>query len=296
MGADLAQNRRAADGAEPGPYRVAVARSLGLRDADSTNTVERAQQSGVAAGPVADHPEAPGAVPLRVVSYNVHSCIGIDGRRDPERVLAVLRELRPDVIGLQEVDSRSGRTGTDQFACFARVAGMEAVEGPVVYDQGGGYYGNALLSRLPLVEARTIDLSQPGREPRGAIVARLELGGGRRLRVVNTHLGLSAAERSRQVARLLEVVDEAHADGPTVLLGDLNEWFPFSRRLRDIRRRFARSPGLTTFPSVLPVLALDRIWCSPDLTVARVAAHRSAPARRASDHLPIVADLRFAPG
>ena len=230
------------------------------------------------------------------MSYNVHSCVGTDGRLAPERVLAVLDELRADIIGLQEVGSRSGGTGIDQFAHLAQATGMAAVEGPIPSGHRSGRYGNALLSRLPLLETRLLDLSQAGREPRGAIVARLDLGGGRRLRVVNSHLGLRAAERSRQVGRLLEVLDETDDGGPTVFLGDFNEWVPYSWRLRRIRQRFGRAPRPVTFPSTLPVLALDRIWFSPGLTVTRLAAHRSKLARRASDHLPVVADFRVAPG
>ena len=289
--------RRATDEIEPGSEPAPPARSRSPGGTDSTHAVAPVQRrSDDTGGPAGDAGAPPGRT-LRIASYNIHSCIGTDGGFDPERVLAVLRELRADVVGLQEVDSRSGRTGTDQFAYLVRATGMEAIQGPVVSDQDGGHYGNALLTRLPLLEARTVELNQPGREPRGAIVARLDAGGGRRLRVVNAHLGLRAAERSRQVARLLEIVDDgADPDGPTVFLGDFNEWFPFSRRLRDIRRRFAPAPGLATFPSFLPVLALDRIWCSPGLSFTRVVAHRSALARRASDHLPIVADLRFMAG
>ena len=232
---------------------------------------------------------------LRVATYNIHSCVGTDGRHDPERVAAVLDELDADAVGLQEVAARPDRTPVDQFAYLARATGMAPIAQPLVFE-GGGHYGNMLLSRLGPLAARRLDLSQPAREPRGAIEARLDLGGGRRLRFVTTHLGLSAAERARQVARLLDVLDHEPHDGETVMAGDFNEWSPLSPRLRRIRRWFgaavARRPP--TFPARLPVLALDRIWSSPGLPIIRLAAHRSELARRASDHLPVIADLRLA--
>ncbi len=231
---------------------------------------------------------------LRVATYNVHACVGTDGRFDPERVAAVLAELGADIIGLQEVESRASRTATDQFAYLRRATSMAAVEQPLLFEHGGGRYGNLLLARWPPRAVRQLDLGEPGREPRGAIEAHLRAADGRELRVVTTHLGLSAAERSQQIARLVEAIDEGAGGGDTVLIGDVNEWWPFSRSLRTIERRFGESPRPPTFPSWLPVFALDRIWSSPDLPIVRLVAHRSKLARQASDHLPVVADLGLA--
>jgi endonuclease/exonuclease/phosphatase family metal-dependent hydrolase len=225
---------------------------------------------------------------VRIATYNIHECIGRDRRIDPHRTAAVLIELDADVIALQELRSPYGALSTLEF--LAERTGMFAVAGPTM-QKAGASYGNALLSRTKPLEARGIDLSIPGREPRGALEVRL-LVSGRRLRVVATHLGLRPGERRRQVRRLLDhlVPDPNEA---LVLTGDLNEWFLWGRPLRWLHSVFRDSPSPATFPAGRPVFALDRFWVQPHSLLGTLTVHRSATARIASDHLPLVATLQM---
>lgn len=225
---------------------------------------------------------------VRIATYNIHECVGRDRRVDPHRTAAVLLELDADVIALQELRSPFGALRTLDF--LADRTGMFALEGPTMVKLGASY-GNALLSRTKPLEVRGIDLSVPGREPRGALEARL-LVAGHRLRVVATHLGLRPAERRFQVRRLLDhlVPDPGEV---MVLTGDLNEWFLWGRPLRWLHAVFRDTPSPATFPSGRPVFALDRLWVRPRAMLSALAVHRSATARIASDHLPLVATLQF---
>lgn len=222
---------------------------------------------------------------LRVATYNVHRCIGRDGRFDPDRVMAVLVELDADVLALQELQWQSSQALhlLDQFAAKL---GHQPIPGPTLL-RPDGHYGNALLTRLPIANVQLIDLTVVGHEPRGAIDALLQ-GTRGVLRVVATHLGLMPSERREQMRQLLWRLEK----GPmhtTLLMGDINEWFLWGRPLRWLHRRFGRAPAPATFPACLPMLALDRIWIRPQEQMRRVAAHTSLAARIASDHLPLLA-------
>jgi len=223
---------------------------------------------------------------VRIATYNVHRAIGSDGRADPARVLAVLREIDADVYALQEVEAHDD--GADMLAWLAAELGYQSVAGTTL-KRRDGHFGNGLLSRCPIREKRVTDLSWRGREPRGAIAINVDCSGAR-LRVVATHLGLRPAERRDQVQQLLHLFEE-HPNERSVLLGDLNEWFLWGRPLRRLHRHFKETPSLATFPSFMPVLALDRIWAHPRSMLRRLAAHATPLARAASDHLPLVATL-----
>jgi len=225
--------------------------------------------------------------PIRFASYNIHLGIGRDGNFSPQRIAAVLAELDADVIALQEVEF--GKGDFDMFGYLCNRTGYISVPGPTMSRPGGGEYGNALLSRHPVVGVRRIELSCPGREPRGALDVDIDCGA-RRIRVVLTHLGLSPSERRQQITRLLRCVDKS-ANTPTILLGDLNEWFLWGRPLRWLRRHFAPTPAPATFPSGRPIFALDRIWVWPRELLQRVAVHSTPLSRIASDHLPVTAEV-----
>jgi endonuclease/exonuclease/phosphatase family metal-dependent hydrolase len=227
---------------------------------------------------------------LVVATYNVHRCIGLDGRHDPERTAAVIRELDAEVIGVQEVDSRPHvEAGLDQVEALARLTGLAAIAGPTLR-RHAGLYGNALLTRRPIRAVRLVDLSQPGREPRGAIDADLDVDG-TTWRVVVTHLGLASGERRAQLARLLQVV-QGEAPRPVALvLGDFNEWLGPRRALRRLRTGFAWRTA-RSFPAVWPLLSLDCILARPGSAVHAVRAHRTRLARVASDHLPVRGEVR----
>jgi len=225
---------------------------------------------------------------LTIASYNVHRAIGADRRTDPARILGVLREIDADVYALQEVEAHD--RGADMLAWLGKEMGYHAIAGTTLL-RHDGHYGNGLLTRCPVQEKRLLDLSWRGREPRGAIAADLDCGK-QRIRVVATHLGLRPAERREQVNQLLHLFKERPHDR-SVLIGDLNEWFLWGRPLRRLHRHFKETPAVSTFPARLPFLALDRIWTHPRSMLRRVAAHRTSLARRASDHLPLVATLEI---
>ena len=225
---------------------------------------------------------------LRVASYNVHGCRGRDGRRDVARIVRVLRQIDADVIGLQEVESRHGRSEVDQAERLAGALGMACVEGPLLRAERG-WYGNALLSRLEVASVRRVLFDVSGREARGALVCDL-LGNAGAWRVMTTHLDLRSRHRRRQFEALLDEL-VPHRGRPTVLMGDFNEWWPFSRALAALRRHAELPPAPPTFPSCLPILRLDRIAHFACRLQGEVRCHVTPLSRHASDHLPVFADL-----
>jgi phospholipase D1/2 len=224
---------------------------------------------------------------LTLASYNIHRCYGRDGRCVPDRIADVLREIRADVVAVQEVETQA-EGGIRILEDLARETGSTMIPGPTMF-RAGAQYGNALLTRLPVQSVAQVDLSVPGREPRGAIDVRLDAGAGI-LRVCASHLGLRPSERRRQVRQLLIRLATEPGD-IDVLIGDINEWLLWGRPLRWLHRFFIKPPAPATFPARWPLLALDRIWVRPRRRLERVFVHRSATAREASDHLPVVAWL-----
>lgn len=231
-------------------------------------------------------------ISLVVASYNIHRGVGLDRRRDLDRISAVIAELAPDVVGLQEVvrDAAPGRL--DQAAYLARRLGMELVMGETRRN-GEGAFGNAILTRLPIQGSERFDLSWRRREPRGAL--RVDLGvGDDVLHIFNCHFGLRLRERREQIELLEAFVRWTGRQGPRVLMGDFNEWHrgPVTRSLRlefaPAMRRMRR-----THPSPFPLFPLDRIYWDAELTGDGFQVHRSRLARLASDHLPVVARLRL---
>jgi endonuclease/exonuclease/phosphatase family metal-dependent hydrolase len=229
---------------------------------------------------------------LIAATYNIHRCVGGDGQQEVGRIAAVLEEVDADLVGLQEVESRPG-LGADgrQADHLARAAGMRAIPGPTVL-RSDSQYGNALLTRFPVAAVRRHDISVPGREPRGILDVDLDLGAGI-LRAIVTHLGLRRWERRQQVARLMDILARLTLSGPLVVLGDFNEWLGWGSANLRVDRRLGRSPAPRTAPAAFPLLRLDRIWVRPAKALRELAVHRTAAARVASDHLPVVATLRW---
>jgi endonuclease/exonuclease/phosphatase family metal-dependent hydrolase len=225
-------------------------------------------------------------------SYNIHRGLGLDRRLDLDRTAAVIAEMSPDVIGLQEVIREDGGAHQDQAAYLASQLGMELVMG-VTRPFRGGTYGNAVLTRLPVLGWAACDLSHGAREPRACLRVDLDIEG-RPLHVFNCHFGLALRERRQQVNRLARFIRDMTAlAGPRVVMGDFNEWHPgpVSRKLRrefsSPMRRMRR-----THPAVFPLFALDRLYWDVELEGRDFHVHASRLARVASDHLPIVATLR----
>ena len=152
----------------------------------------------------------PGLTSFRIATYNVHSCVGIDAKFAPGRIATVVKALEADVVGLQEVGwHHRGEIGLDQFEFLSRETGMKAWPGPTKHHERA-HYGNALLSRLPVLDVRPMDLSLPHREPRGAIDADIQVGD-KVVRVIVAHLGLDPWERNAQITRVLHTVERGPA-------------------------------------------------------------------------------------
>lgn len=224
---------------------------------------------------------------LRLGTYNIHGCVGIDGAFRPGRIATVLKQINADVFALQEVERRDS-DGGDVLDFLAAETGMTPIASPT-FLRDGHDYGNAVLSKLPIVRVARHDLATPDREPRGAIDAFLDCNG-QRLRVISTHLGLRPFERRQQIRTILTQLELRTSDY-TVLMGDLNEWLLWGRPLRWLRGHFVPTPNIRTFPSRWPLLALDQLWVKPDTALARLSSWKSELARKASDHLPLIADL-----
>ncbi|HEY8517668.1 MAG TPA: endonuclease/exonuclease/phosphatase family protein [Candidatus Binatia bacterium] len=224
---------------------------------------------------------------LAVGSYNIHRCVGLDGRCSPERIADVIAEMAVDVVALQEVDGGYFlQEGRDQLAELAEATGMEAVAGPTLTSEVG-HYGNALLTKKRAVAVRHADLSVAGKEPRGALDVDLEVDG-HSVQLVVTHLGLRRFERVKQVDQILRTVIGAPEDRLIIVAGDFNEWRPGDHSLRPLHARFGRS-RLRTFPSRRPVFAFDRILVEPRSALVELTVHDTPLARVASDHLPVKA-------
>jgi endonuclease/exonuclease/phosphatase family metal-dependent hydrolase len=221
--------------------------------------------------------------PHRIASYNIRKARGLDGRRDPGRIIDVLNGLDADVITLQEADRRLGdRPAALPKDLIARATDFDLV--PLAdNDVSLGWHGNAVLVRRGIGVARHTQITLPGAEPRGAVAVTLDDG----LTVIGVHLGLLRSSRRKQLAVLA-----AHAPNPekTVLIGDMNEWAP-KRGFEALEDAFAlHSPG-RSFHAARPIAALDRIALSRDLTLADAGVDQGPLAKRASDHLPIWADV-----
>jgi endonuclease/exonuclease/phosphatase family metal-dependent hydrolase len=243
---------------------------------------------------------------VRLMTYNVHGCSGMDGRVSPRRVAHVIRGQMPDVVALQELDlGRRRSRAEDQAAIIARELGMQAVFCPTI-TRGEEHYGHALLSRWPMEIVKRArlphDASSWWQEPRSALWVRVEVAG-TVLNVITTHLGLGPRERVRQVQALLgpEWIGAIGPDEPVLLCGDFNA-LPGSAphrlaagRLRDVQAPRAGFRPLGTFSSVQPLVRLDHIFASAHFEHQGVVVVRNALTRLASDHLPLVADLRVVP-
>jgi endonuclease/exonuclease/phosphatase family metal-dependent hydrolase len=231
-------------------------------------------------------------VQLSFASYNIRKAIGLDRRRDPDRILSVLREIDADVVALQEADRRFGRrlsalplAAIDEHTPYRPV--------PIAMRPGSlGWHGNALLVRRNIEVAGAEAVPLPTLEPRGAIRADLVVGN-QRLRVVGMHLDLSGLRRRHQIRSVLAHLAKCDGGVPTVLMGDLNEWAMHGGCFREFGHDWhVLSPG-RSFPSRRPIAQLDRIIVSDEWRVLGANVHHSALAAQGSDHLPVWAQLEL---
>lgn len=237
---------------------------------------------------------------IRVMTYNVHSCIGMDGRLAPERIARTIARHDPDIVALQELDVRRRRTGgIDQAQLIARHLEMGFHFHPALHLEEERY-GDAILTDLPMRLVRAGSLpGMPNREPRGALWVVIELGGGAEISVLNTHLGLTAGERRAQTQALLgpDWLGDPRCRDPVVLCGDLNA-MPSSlvcrmlrTRLRDVQLEHETHRPRATFFTRFPMARIDYVFVSPGVGIRDIDVPGGALARVASDHLPLIVDL-----
>lgn len=235
---------------------------------------------------------------IRVATYNIHKCRGLDGRVCPDRIAHVLSELDADVIALQEVVCIEGKGREHHQARYvAEKLGYHAELGENRRHKGGAY-GNVLLSRFPILNPQNYDISARGRERRGCLKADIHIGHGATLHFFNIHMGTSFFERRRQARKLVDlgVLADSELPGARIVLGDFNEWtkglasrlFKSHFQSADIRLHLGRA---RTYPGVLPLLHLDHIYFDDAIRLEHLSLHRSRTALIASDHLPLVADF-----
>jgi endonuclease/exonuclease/phosphatase family metal-dependent hydrolase len=220
------------------------------------------------------------------MTWNIHGGIGIDRRFDLARIVAAIERHAPDVVALQEVDSRRSKPGDPPPFTFLREAiGQHGIEAKSIVT-ADGEYGQMVVSKWPFEDTDIHDITYDHREPRRAIETHVHSDRGT-FRLVASHFGLVAMERRHQAKKLVEIARRHPIT--TVMLGDFNDW-AWPSPLRDaLRRELPARTRHKTFPSWCPLMRLDRIYCWPPQALARSFVDRDA--RTASDHLPVIADI-----
>ena len=228
---------------------------------------------------------------LTFASYNIHKAVGVDRRRDPERIIAVLREVDADIIALQEADLRLGDRASVLPKALLDDTPWRVV--PVAKrPRSIGWHGNAILVRRDMAIESGEALDLPTIEPRGAACAVVRHEGAR-IRIIGTHLDLSGLRRRAQVRALLKFVSECEGDCPTVIAGDFNQWGRSTGAMREFGDRWTLITPGASFPSRKPIARLDRLVASAAFSVIASGAHHTALSAIASDHLPVTATLEL---
>jgi endonuclease/exonuclease/phosphatase family metal-dependent hydrolase len=235
---------------------------------------------------------------LRVATYNIHRCRGLDGRTNPARIANVIRAIDADIVALQEVIG-AGPTSAGHAEELGALLGMGWVMAPVRHLRGS-LFGNVVLSRHPILHHTHYDLSWKTCEPRCCQRVDVALGNDT-LHLYNVHLGTAFLERRHQAGRLGSIVHDRRVGVPKVVLGDFNEWSRglatrvLSERLKSIDLR-AHLRRRRTYPGVFPVLHLDHIYYEGTVEVVGLELPRTRLSLLASDHLPLVAELKISFG
>lgn len=245
---------------------------------------------------------------LRVLTYNIHRAIGVDRRFRLDRIVEIIGSHAPDIALLQEVDDGAPRSGHLNLALeLAGALGYPHFAVGHNVRLRRGKYGNATLSRFPILRERNIDLTVDWRKARGCqhTTIRMEKVRGRphEVEVFNTHLGLSARERARQLGILgrspeFATLRESRA---CIVGGDFNDWRdllgPVLIELLGFRcateRRYGTGASVRTYPAFSPTGALDRVYVRGPVRALAARTCRLRVSRVASDHLPVIVDLQL---
>ncbi len=235
---------------------------------------------------------------LRIVTYNIHKCRGMDARVRPERIAAVLAELDADVIALQEVVR--GKKEKDQLAVIAHAIGAKHYRFGMTRKHRTADYGNAVISRLPIISHEAYDITASRREPRGCVRTDIDHHG-QLIRLFNAHLGTGLFERRKQAQLLVDakLLGNPKYFGSRIVLGDFNEWTRglTTKLLKthlvsaDLRPFLKRAK---TYPGMMPFMHLDHIYFDPKFELTKIELVKTRLSKMASDHLPLVAEFRIA--
>jgi len=246
---------------------------------------------------------------LRLLTYNIHKAIGVDGKFAPERIVEILRHHDADIVLLQEVDRGAPRSNhLDLASLLARELRYRYRAVSMNVSLKKGRYGNATLSHFPIGRQHNLDLTIKWRKRRGAQHTRFHISNGEalfNLDVYNVHLGLSAGERDRQIERLLDSPSVAHPrnSDACIIAGDTNDWRGVLKRRHFEPQGFQcatdRRPrsrwSIKSFPSYAPAGGLDKVFYRGGLRRTHAYRSRLKLARVASDHLPVVVDFEITP-
>jgi endonuclease/exonuclease/phosphatase family metal-dependent hydrolase len=240
----------------------------------------------------------------RILTYNVHRCVGMDGELDVARTAKAIAQMRPDIVALQELDVFRARTDmVDQAHAIAELLGMSFHFHPAFRVEEESY-GDAILATFPMrvVKAGALPGSNAvrGLEPRGALWVKIDIGGDIELDVVNTHLGLVPHEQRAQASALVSEawMADPECTDPAILLGDFNAtsrhgaYRRVAQRLRDAQKVHRRRT-LKTFPSRFPMIRIDHVFVSRSVVVTGVHTGHGALIKQASDHVPLAVDFRI---
>jgi endonuclease/exonuclease/phosphatase family metal-dependent hydrolase len=224
---------------------------------------------------------------IRVLTWNIHGCVGIDGRYNIKRIGKIIRSLYPDIVAFQEVDLRQkSQISSNSFKKLCDQIGEYTQEAWSITDLTG-HYGQVLISRFPLINTHVHDISLPNREPRKVIDAIVKLPGGS-VRVIATHLGLFPNEKKYQLKKLKKIL-QLETSFPMMFMGDVNEWFGNSVK-SILNNVFEYQSTHASYPSPVPILALDRIACTGEIKIIESRAVRDT--WWVSDHLPVFAIIQ----
>ncbi|MES3039124.1 MAG: endonuclease/exonuclease/phosphatase family protein [Bdellovibrionota bacterium] len=228
---------------------------------------------------------------IKVVTYNIHGGKGTDRERDYSRIGLFLKNQNVDIALIQEMNVRepSGLSAreildikSDHFSEF--------IPAPTV-SHDDGWYGNAILSRYPVTKTTIIDISKIGREPRNILEVFIDTPKGP-LHVINTHKGLSPSERSVQMRMLNELLTKK-SEVPLIVGGDINQWHAYSGDLKKLNEALNPLKTGPTFPTIMPVFHLDRMWCRPSNLVQSIKVLKTRETKYYSDHYPLIAELNL---